>query len=150
MAEAEPETLQDLFRRRQAELGDLTVRQVWQRAEGRAGYETFRRIENGSHTRITDQVIDALAHALAVPESTVLKAAGQRPRLGPFEPPRRWERLTESERAALLTIADAILNAREAEEDQPPVQLRLATEQADEAPQRKRAARAAHRRRGTP
>lgn len=142
----EPETLQQLFRRRQVELGNLTVRQVWLRCDDQAGYETFRRIENGSHTRITDPVIDALALALDVPVSTVIQAAGQRQRLGPFVAPRRWERLTESERAVLLDVADAILDARSADQQQDPVELHIAGEQAGRRPQRGRAARAAHRR----
>lgn len=152
MVEAMIESLQELFRRRQRELGvqgnPLTTREVWLRADGRVSYETFRRIEKGTHTKIGDEVADALAIALDVPVSTVLAAAGQRPRLGKFELPRRADRLNEDERRVVVSVVDAILTAGQRDQDQPGAEpsgtnvteMRVAG-RADERPRVKRAAR---------
>lgn len=78
-------------------------------------YETVRRIRENGHNKIGDATADALATMLGVPVDLVLQAAGQRPRLGKFELPSRADRLTESERASILGVVDAILGAAEQE-----------------------------------
>lgn len=118
------ETLQDLLERRLREMGkrrgrgeNLSLREAWMRLpeddEGKraVSYETVRRIREIGHTKINDQTADALATMLDVNVDTVLAAAGQRRRLGKFELPRRADRLTEPERAAILGVVDAILTA---------------------------------------
>ncbi|RIJ76656.1 hypothetical protein D1871_11325 [Nakamurella silvestris] len=103
-----------------AELGNvngkpLSVKQVWERGGGgEAGewsYETVRKIVHFGHQAIGDKIADTLATALDLPVSDVLRAAGQRPRLGRFVLPKRADRLTQSERVAVLTVIDAILAA---------------------------------------
>lgn len=74
-------------------------------------YETVRRIRELGHNKIGDGTADALATMLDVPVDVVLQAAGQRVRLGKFDLPRRADRLTEAERAAVLGVVDAILEA---------------------------------------
>lgn len=118
------ETLQDLLERRLRELGQrrgrgesLSLREAWQRlpedeqGNRRPTYEVFRRIRQTGHTNITDETADALATMLAVDVNLVLAAAGQRHRLGPFELPRRADRLDDAERQAVLGVVDAILRA---------------------------------------
>lgn len=78
-------------------------------------YETVRRIRENGHTKIGDATADAIATMLGVPVDLVLQAAGQRPRLGKFELPSRADRLTETERASILGVVDAILGAAEQE-----------------------------------
>lgn len=79
---------------------------------GRAvSYETIRRIRELGHSNIGDDTADAIATMLDVPVDQVLAAAGQRKRLGPFELPRRADRLTDQERHAVLGVVDAILDA---------------------------------------
>lgn len=118
------ETLQDLMERRLKELGkrrgrgeSISLREAWQRlpvdenGDRRPTYETFRRIRQAGHSNISDETADALATMLDVPVDDVLVAAGQRRRLGRFELPRRADRLTKSERDAVIGIIDAILEA---------------------------------------
>lgn len=111
------ETLQQLVQRRQREMGapgdPISTRQVWLRGGGQESwsYETVRRIVEEGHHRIGDKIADALAVALDVPGSKVMAAAGQRPRLGRFELPRRADRLTEHERGVVVSVVDAILEA---------------------------------------
>jgi hypothetical protein len=113
------ETLQQLAQRRLREIGapgePISTRAAWLRAggEGVVSYETFRRVVELRHTKIGDRVADALSVGLDVPVSTILAAAGQRPRLGRFEMPRRADRLNDVERKAILSVVDAILTASE-------------------------------------
>lgn len=115
------ETLQQLAQRRQRELGhtgqqraQLSTREIWLRGGGEDAwsYETVRRIVDRGHHKISERVAEALANALDVPLGQVFKAAGQRPPLARFELPRRADRLTESERKAVLGVIDAILGGR--------------------------------------
>lgn len=141
MSDVNAETLQDLMERRLKELGQrrgrgeqISLHEAYDRLVERAGedgdvptYEVFRRIRQG-HTKITDRTADALATMLGVDVDQVLVAAGQRPRLTRFELPMRADRLTESERKAVLGVVDAILEAGPRADiawDQP-VQLRTA------------------------
>ncbi|GEB13588.1 hypothetical protein GUY44_06915 [Pimelobacter simplex] len=120
------ETLQDLMERRLYELGrrrgrgeSISLREAWQRlpedenGARRPTYEVFRRIRQAGHSNITDETADALATMLDVPVGDVLVAAGQRPRLGRFELPRRADRLTQGERDVVMGVVDAILTAGE-------------------------------------
>lgn len=120
------ETLQDLMERRLRELGhrrgrgeSISLREAWQRLpENEAGgrtptYETFRRIRQEGHTRISDETAGALATMLEVDVDEVYAAARIRPRLGRFELPTRADRLDGNQRKAVLGIVDAILDAGE-------------------------------------
>lgn len=140
------ETLQQLVERRLREMGarrgrsePLSLLEVWQslpETDGKrpVSYEIVRRIADGKHSNIGDRVADALATMLDVSGGDVLKAAGQRPRLGRFELPRRADRLTERERQAVITMVDAILDAaktrdRVEAEMRPSVRRRAAAEE---------------------
>ena len=124
------ETLQQLLERRLRELGarrgggPLSLREVWQSLptdeNGRRpiSYELVRRVRENGHSNIQDRAADAIATMLDVAVSDVLQAAGQRPRLGRFELPRRADRLNDSERGVVLSVVDAILDAAKA--DRPP------------------------------
>lgn len=119
------ETLQDLMERRLKELGrrrgrgeQISLHEAYDRLIEKAGpggdiptYEVFRRIRREGHASITDRTANALATMLDVGVDEVLIAAGQRPRLAKFELPSRADRLTESERQAVLGVVDAILDA---------------------------------------
>lgn len=139
MSDVNAETLQDLMERRLKELGQrrgrgeqISLHEAYDRlvasgAKDVPTYEVFRRIRQG-HSKITDRTADALATMLGVDVDQVLVAAGQRPRLTRFELPMRADRLTESERKAVLGVVDAILEAGPRVDlawDQP-VQLRTA------------------------
>lgn len=123
------ETLQELLERRLNELGkrrgrgeSISLREAWMRLPETSGgrpvsYETVRRIRESGHTNISDDTADALATMLDVPVDQILQAAGQRKRLGKFELPRRADRLSETERRAVLGVVDAILEAASADRD---------------------------------
>lgn len=121
------ETLQQLVERRLYEMGKsrgrdeaLNLLEVWQslpedeRGKRPISYEIVRRIAKGEHRNIGDRAADAVATMLDVPVGDVLKAAGQRPRLGRFDLPRRADRLNEKERTVVLSVVDAILGAADA------------------------------------
>lgn len=145
------ETLQALLERRLREMGQrrgrgekLSLREAWMRLPeldgGRAiSYETVRRIRENGHTKIGDATADAIATMLDVPVDRVLLAAGQRPRLGKFDLPRRADRLTEDERGVVVGVVDAILSAAN-QERATPVRRLTAREQMQE-PQKKAARR---------
>jgi hypothetical protein len=75
-------------------------------------YETFRRIRQSGHTNISDETASALATMLDVPVDHVYAAARIPPRLGRFELPGRADALNPGERAAVLGVVDAILEAK--------------------------------------
>lgn len=119
------ETLRDLLERRLRELGQrrgrgesLSLREAWQRLpeddEGKRTptYETFRRIRQAGHTNINDETADALATMLGVPVDQVYAAARIPPRLGRFELPSRADALSPGERAAVIGVVEAILDAK--------------------------------------
>lgn len=121
------ETLQQLVERRLYEMGmsrgrgeSLKLLEVWhslpedERGKRPVSYETVRRIVRGEHRNIGDRAADALATMLDVPVGEVLKAAGQRPRLGRFDLPRRADRLNERERNVIVSVVDTILSAASA------------------------------------
>lgn len=121
------ETLQDLSHRRLRELkggkheasslrslhNSLPMNKV---GKPLISYETLRQIHTGVHSgNISDETADALALMWRIGVDVVLKAAGQRPRLGPFELPSRAQRLTAKERRIVLGVIDAILEAGDEE-----------------------------------
>lgn len=124
------ETLQQLLERRLRELGarrgrdTLSLREAWQQlpadADGKRpiSYELVRRVRESGHTNISDRAADAIATMLDVAVSDVLLAAGQRPRLGRFELPRRADRLNDDERKVVVQVVDAILTAADADRPQ--------------------------------
>jgi len=108
--------LQQLVERRLKELGGprgpMSSRHAASRSEGKVSYETLRLLRIGQHSgSISREVAEGLALCLDLPLETVLGAAGQRIPLGPFVLPPRAETLTKSERAAVLSVVDAILDA---------------------------------------
>lgn len=122
--------LQQLVERRLKELGGprgpMSSRSAAARSEGKVSYETLRLLRIGQHSgSISREVAEGLALALDLPLETVLGAAGQRIPLGPFVLPPRAETLTKSERAAVLSVVDAILDAadqiREDDEEDAPL-----------------------------
>lgn len=74
-------------------------------------YETVRRIRENGHSNIGEDTARTLATMLEVDADQIFAAAGQRKPLGRFDLPRRADRLTESERAAVVGVVDAILEA---------------------------------------
>jgi hypothetical protein len=116
--------LQELVDRRLTELGTgrgpMSTRQAAARSDGKVSYETLRLIKIGQHSgSISQEVAEGIAQALDVPVTDVLKLAGRRIPQGPFVLPRRAETLTKSERAVVLSVVDAILDAaaQEREDD---------------------------------
>lgn len=103
-------------------------------------YEVFRRIRNG-HTSITDPTASALATMLDVPVEDVFRAAGIRPRLGRFELPTRADRLDQQQRAVILSVVDAILEAGEAQPAEATPPLRVAARRTDQVQSGRRAGR---------
>jgi hypothetical protein len=113
---SEASDLRELVDRRLAELGDergpMSTRKAAARSDGKVSYETLRLLKLGQHSgSISQEVAEGIALALEVPLATVLKVAGRRIPQGPFVLPRRAETLTKSERAVVLSVVDAILDA---------------------------------------
>jgi hypothetical protein len=112
--------LQQLVDRRLKELGDhrgpMPTRRAAARSEGKISYETLRLLKLGRHSgSITLETAEGLSLALDLPLEAILEVAGQRIPQGPFELPRRADTLTKSERAVVLSVIDAILDAAEQE-----------------------------------
>ena len=110
--------LQQLVDRRLRELGDhrgpMPTRRAAARSEGKVSYETLRLLKLGRHSgSISLEVAEGIALALDLPVTTVLEVAGQRIPQGPFVLPKRADTLTKSERAVVLSVIDAILDAAE-------------------------------------
>lgn len=121
--------LQQLVDRRLRELGDhrgpMSTRRAAAQSGGRVSYETLRLLKIGRHSgAITHEVAEGLALALDLPIATVLQVAGQRIPLGPFVLPARAETLTKSERAVVLSVVDAILQAAEHDRSETELSLR--------------------------
>ncbi len=113
---AEVRDLQQLVERRLKELGGqrgpMSARQAAARSEGRVSYETLRLLLRGQHSgSIERETAEGVALALDVSVETVLRLVGQRIPLGPFVLPKRADTLTPPERAAVLSVVDAILGA---------------------------------------
>lgn len=108
--------LQELVDRRLSELGGargaMSTRQAAARSSGKVSYETLRLIKIGQHSgSISQEVAEGIAEALEVPVTQVLRLAGRRIPQGPFVLPRRADTLTKNERAVVLSVVDAILDA---------------------------------------
>lgn len=113
-----PRHLQQLVERRLKELGDhrgpMATRRAASRSEGKISYETLRLLKLGRHSgAIALETAEGLSLALDLPLQTILEVAGQRIPQGPFELPKRADTLTKSERAVVLSVIDAILDAAE-------------------------------------
>jgi hypothetical protein len=116
-----PETLlQQLLARRLNEMGahrgePLTLNEAFNRLPpgDHVTYEAIRRVWTDGHTNIGPKAVRTIATMLQVEEDVVRRAAGQRPMQGPFELPARADKLNEKERAAVLAVMDAILEAAE-------------------------------------
>lgn len=129
MSNVQPTLLQQLFRQRLREMGDkrgrdepLTLAEAYRAVKNpEVTYEVLRRVETDGHTNIGDKAVRTIATMLGVDENEVRRRAGQRPRLGRFELPARADRLQQPERAAVVAIVDAILDAAEGrrEESEP-------------------------------
>lgn len=120
--------LHELVERRLTELGDhrgpLPTRRAASRSEGKVSYETLRLLKIGQHSgSISHEVAEGIALALDLPVNTILRVAGQRIPQGPFVLPRRAESLTKSERSAVLSVVDAILDASAQERSEEAVRL---------------------------
>jgi hypothetical protein len=136
--------LQELVDRRLTELGSgrgpMSTRQAAARSDGKVSYETLRLIKIGQHSgSISQEVAEGIAQALEVPVADVLKLAGRRIPQGPFQLPRRAETLTKSERAVVLSVVDAILDAA-AQEREPDDGSAAGTEQLRAVAERGRSA----------
>jgi hypothetical protein len=122
-ATSSADNLQELVDRRLTELGSargpMSTRQAAARSGGKVSYETLRLIKIGQHSgSISQEVAEGIAEALEVPVTDVLHLAGRRIPQGPFVLPRRAETLTKSERAVVLSVVDAILDAAGQEREQ--------------------------------
>jgi hypothetical protein len=137
-----PETLlQQLIARRLHEMGahrgePLTLNEAFNRLPpgDHVTYEAVRRVWTDGHTNIGPKAVRTIATMLQVDEDVVRRAAGQRPMQGPFELPARADKLNEKERAAVLAVMDAILEAAESSRRQgaPAVAARASSGQDDE------------------
>ncbi|MGL5858051.1 MAG: hypothetical protein ACRC35_06545 [Angustibacter sp.] len=115
-AVAQPQNLQELVDRRLWELGErgkpLSTRMAAQRSHGKVSYETLRLLQSGKHSgSVNRDTAEGIAEALDVPLNRVLRLAGQRIPQGPFVLPKKADTLTPSERATVLSVVDAILDA---------------------------------------
>jgi hypothetical protein len=94
----------------------MPTRRAAARSEGKVSYETLRLLKLGRHSgSISLEVAEGIALALDLPLTTVLEVAGQRIPQGPFTLPKRADTLTKAERAVVLSVVDAILDAAEQE-----------------------------------
>lgn len=75
--------------------------------------EAVRRVLVDGHTNIGPRAVRTIATMFRLPEAQVLRASGKRVPLGRFELPEEADRLTASERRAVLAVVYAILDAGE-------------------------------------
>ncbi len=108
--------LKELMEKRLQDLGDdrgpLSARQAAMRSDGLVSYETLRLLLRGQHSGVISRdTAQGIAQALEVPLEQVLRLAGQRVPQGPFTLPERADTLVPAERAVVLSVVDAILDA---------------------------------------
>ncbi|MGL5828861.1 MAG: hypothetical protein ACRC0L_04740 [Angustibacter sp.] len=108
--------LKELMEKRLRDLGTdrgpLSARQAAGRSDGLVSYETLRLLLRGQHSGVISRdTAQGIAQALEVPLEQVLRLAGQRVPLGPFTLPERADTLVPAERAVVLSVVDAILDA---------------------------------------
>ncbi len=108
--------LQQLVEQRLRDLGGptgpMSARRAAGRSSGLVSYETLRLLLRGQHSgSISRETAIGLAQALEVSLEQVLRLAGKRIPLGPFTLPERADTLIAAERAVVLSVVDAILDA---------------------------------------
>jgi hypothetical protein len=98
-----------------------TSRTLAEVSNDKFNHGTAARILNGTHGNVDEKTIEGLSAALRVPTSRVRQILGQPVHdLGPFELPRRANRLTSKERALVVSVVDAILAAHDRRESLAP------------------------------
>ncbi len=101
--------------------GPMSARQAAARSNGQISYETLRLLRLGKHSgSITRDTAEGLALALDIPLPEVMQLIGQRIPQGPFRLPKKADTLTPAERAVVLSVVDAILDAAKGRIEQPP------------------------------
>lgn len=103
--------LQELIVTRMAEL-DLSFRGASARSGGLVSHGTLNAITLGRHSgHFDDETLRGIALALDLPQSKVREAAGMDPRTPTeFRLPKKANRLSPSERKAILAMVDALLD----------------------------------------
>jgi len=107
--------LQRLVVERMSELG-LSYRRAAAKSEGKVSHGTLNTIATGRHSwRVDDSTITGIALALDVPEDVVRQAVGraQRAPETEFVLPKRANRLSSTERRAVIAMVDALIEAAE-------------------------------------
>jgi hypothetical protein len=110
--------LQDLVLTRLRELGTegepMSALQAVAAADGLVSYESLRSIARGLHGgRLGARTAEGLAKALRVPIERVYAAAGVPAPSGPWDWPRKFERLSPRQRELVEQIAAALLESYE-------------------------------------
>lgn len=117
------ETLQELFERRQRQLGagggPISVREVWLRGGGDEhwSYEIVRKIAVKGHTRIGDDIAERLSIALQVPVDQIWRAAGQRNRGRPLDLGPESAQLSQAEREIMRMVMKGLLGRYKDQEE---------------------------------
>jgi len=106
--------LQKLISDRMAEL-DLSFRRAAERGGGLVSHATLNNITLGRHsTQFEDDTLRGIALALDLPLSQVREAASvSREPPTEFRLPKKANRLTHADRAAILKVVDALLDAHQ-------------------------------------
>lgn len=107
------ESLAELIRRRLAEL-ERSSRGAAELSHGLVSHFTLSRHAAGQTRKLTHRTAQGIALAIDVPLDVVMTAAGLPMTPGPFELPARADLLTSKERAAVIAVLDALLDARDA------------------------------------
>lgn len=104
-------TLPELIKNRMAEL-ELSYRDLARAAGGLVSHGTIHAIASGRHAgHYDDKTLQGIALAINLPQSKVREAAGMDPRTPTeFRLPKKANRLTASERKAILAMVDALLD----------------------------------------
>lgn len=93
---------------------DTTAKAAARSANGAVSYETLRNIIRGVHGgRLSDTTAHGIAKAIQVPVARVYEAAGLPTPSGPWEWPKKFERLDPGERRLVEDVAAGLLGARE-------------------------------------
>jgi transcriptional regulator with XRE-family HTH domain len=92
----------------------LSLREVAELSGGIVSHSSVHAIEHGARSEVGDETLDGLAKALGVPIDRLRRAAGVRtPDVQePFVLPRRASRLSRKEREVVLSMVDALLEAK--------------------------------------
>lgn len=114
------ESLPQLIKRRQRELGDTSgdasLAQLYRRlpdGDDRITYETLRNLANGKQRGARgSRVPRDLAIILGVPESDIRESMGVPASHGPWELPQQAEMLDPEERGVVLGVVNALIRAK--------------------------------------